>query len=242
MNNFIEIKWGKFAYRVRGNTGIPLIFLHGTGCDAADWKNMISLFPSNQYMIFPEFRGHGNSQIPEEKFTIRNLAEDIIYLMKHLKFDQAYFIGHSLGGMVSLEIARQCNMVKGLILLEGWTSLSVCGNAFDKNHMFGSMPVSVSDEIRKKSKNIINSFQADIWKYFWESVRGFDASDFLQSSNIPILEIYGICGYKGFRNLLRVPERKNIRLEFISGTGHYPAHEKPDETAKLILDWLKENK
>lgn len=238
----LEMKWGRFAYRTQGTSGIPIIFLHGTGCDCEDWEKIMPLLPHGQYMIFPEFRGHGNSQVPKENFTIGNLAEDLIHLTEHLKLNQFYLLGHSLGGMVSLEVARRCNMARGLILLEGWTRLSVCGNAFDKNHMFGYMPVSVSDEIRRKSKSIINSFQADAWKYFWESVKNFDAFDFLQNSNIPILEIYGMCGYKGSRNLLQVPERKNISLEFISGVGHYPAHEKPDETVKLIWDWLKENK
>ena len=35
------MSWGEMAYFDSDNSGQPLLFLHGTGCDALDWRAVI---------------------------------------------------------------------------------------------------------------------------------------------------------------------------------------------------------
>lgn len=57
------MSWGEMAYYDSGNLPSPLIFLHGTGCDASDWMPVIDGLPRNQRCIALDFRGHGQSTV-----------------------------------------------------------------------------------------------------------------------------------------------------------------------------------
>ena len=62
--------WGEMFFCDSGGSGVPLLFLHGTGCDSADWDLVISELPREQRHITLDFRGHGQSTAPIEPFTI----------------------------------------------------------------------------------------------------------------------------------------------------------------------------
>jgi proline iminopeptidase len=102
--------------------GQPLIVLAGgPGLDAvymkAIWENL-----SNKYRcIVLDQRGTGKSKlesIDSAKVGLSNYVNDIEALRKYLKLDQLTLMGHSWGGMLSMEYAaRHPKQVKKLILL-----------------------------------------------------------------------------------------------------------------------------
>ena len=135
----IATDWGEMAYLDSGDSGCPLLFLHGTGCDASDWMPVIERLPSAQRCIAPDFRGHGQSAVPTQPFTLADLAGDVLCLADFLGIQELVIVGHSLGGMVAMEVAQCSSCVIGLVLLEGWTSLSSAGSAFDTGRFYGSL-------------------------------------------------------------------------------------------------------
>ena len=125
----IATDWGEMAYRDSGSWIPPLLFLHSTGCD---WSSPVTeKLPSNQRCIVSDFRGHGQSTVPTQPFTLADLAKDVLYLIDSLCLQGLVIVGHSLGGMVAMEVARRFPCIGGLVLLEGWTSLASAGSAFD---------------------------------------------------------------------------------------------------------------
>ena len=80
----IEMSWGEMAYHDSGNQLLSLIFLHGTGCDASDWGPVIDGLPRDRRFIALDFRGHGQSTVPTQPFTLADLAEDVLYLSDNL--------------------------------------------------------------------------------------------------------------------------------------------------------------
>lgn len=229
------MSWGEMAYHDSGHLPSPLIFLHGTGCDASDWMPVIDGLPRNQHFIALDFRGHGQSTVPTQPFTLTDLAEDVLHLADHLRLQALVIVGHSLGGMVAMEVARRSSRVIGLVLLEGWTSLSAAGSSFDAGRFYGSLAETAIAEIQQKSKATRSRFQSEIWNHFWESVTVFDAYTYLQEANIPIWEVFGGMGRNALtEKKLRIPPNPSIQWVWIPHAGHYLPHECSDEVAEVV--------
>ena len=68
------MNWGEMAYLDSGDSGCPLLFLHGTGCDSSDWIAVIEELSRNLRCIALDFRGHGQSTVPTQPFTLADLT------------------------------------------------------------------------------------------------------------------------------------------------------------------------
>ena len=227
--------WGEMAYFDSGGSGHPLFLLHGTGCDASDWTRVVKKLPCEQRCIALDFRGHGRSTVPTKPFTLGSLADDVLYLSDNLRVENLVIVGHSLGGMVAMEVARRSSRVVGLVLLEGWTRLSSAGSAFDTGRFYGSLPQVAIAQIQQKAKETRNRFESEIWHDFWESVKNFDAYAYLEQACIPICEVFGGMGRNDLtEQKLRIPPNPNIQWVWIPNAGHYLPHECPAEVAKVV--------
>ncbi|MCY3742293.1 MAG: alpha/beta hydrolase [Candidatus Poribacteria bacterium] len=231
----MTMPWGEMAYHDSGSRMPPLLFLHGTGCDASDWIPVTKNLARNQRCIALDFRGHGQSSVPTQPLTLGSLAEDVGHLANHLGFHELVIVGHSLGGMVAMEVARRSSSVVGLVLLEGWSSLSSAGSAFDAGRFYGSLSQTTITQIQRKAEATRSRFQAEIWHDFWESVKDFDAYTYLQRAGIAILEVFGGMGRNDLtEQQLHIPPNPNIQWVWVPNAGHYLPHECPIEVAKVI--------
>jgi len=226
--------WGKMAYYCAGSSENPLIFLHGSGCDSSDWSKVVARMPPEPCLIMMDFRGHGSSSAPSEPFTVTELATDVITLAEHLGIQHPILVGHSLGGMVAMIVAQKVLRPGALILVEGWTSLKTAASAFREPRFFGRLDPLLKTEIQNKSVKTIARFQPEVWNYFWQSVRAFDAREFLESTSLPIYEIYGSLGQtETTRQNLMIPSKPNIEVIWLDNAGHYLPVEKPLELAHI---------
>ena len=230
----VPMYWGEMVYFDSDNSGQSLLFLHGTGCDASDWRMVIKKLPQNGRRIALDFRGHGQSTVPIQAFSLSDLADDVLHLIDCLSLQEVVIVGHSLGGMVAIEVARCSSRVAGLALLEGWTSLSSAGSAFDPGRFYGSLSETEIAQIQQKSEETRNQFQSEIWHNFWESVKNFDAYAYLARARIPIYEVFGNMGRNDLtEEKLRIPPNPNIQWVWVPNAGHYLPHECPVEVAKI---------
>lgn len=227
--------WGKMACYDSGGLGQPVLFLHGTGCDSSDWTVVIERLPRTLRCISLDFRGHGESTVPTQIFTLTDLVEDVGHLIDDLGLQGLVIVGHSLGGMVAMEVARRSARVAGLVLLEGWTSLSSAGSAFDAGRFYGSLPQGAITRIQRKAKETRSRFKSEVWDDFWKSVEDFDAYAYLEQADIPIYEVFGGMGRNDLtEQQLRIPSNPNIQWAWIPNAGHYLPHECPAEIAKIL--------
>lgn len=78
-----------------------------------------------------------------------------------------------------------------------------------------------------------NNF-ASIWRK-WE--RGME---FLQNTDLPVLEIYGDRGKKSpSLKQLHIPDRANIKVHWINNASHKSPLERPGEVAATIMKFVK---
>jgi len=235
----LEQVWGNLAYTDSGGSGCPVVFLHGTGCDPKDWQPVIHALPVEARKVVVDFRGHGQSDVPLSPFTIEDLADDVVCVISHLELEKPLIVGHSLGGMVAMCVARNDDNMGGLILLEGWTSLPCASDAFESGRMYGQLSDDEVKRIQEQSEAVRSRFVPELWKYFWMSVQRFDGSAFLKHTKLPVWEVYGALGKKAEANeRLCVPNRSNITWVWISNAGHYLPHERPDQVADVCKQAL----
>ncbi|MDX1468144.1 MAG: alpha/beta hydrolase [Acidimicrobiia bacterium] len=91
-------------YEVTGS-GRAVLFLHGLGSSTRDWEEQTAHFSSNRQVITVDFRGHGQSDKPAERYSIEGFAADTAGLIKRLQLDRPDVVGISLGGMVGFQLA-----------------------------------------------------------------------------------------------------------------------------------------
>jgi pimeloyl-ACP methyl ester carboxylesterase len=235
----MHMPWGCMAYFDSEQAGSPVLFLHGTGCDAADWRAAIDALPVPCRAIALDFRAHGGSDVPAAPFSLGDLAADALALLAALDLPGALLVGHSLGGMVALEVARRSAAVACLVLLEGWTSLCAA-RAFVEPRFYGQLGAEAVARIQRKDRETRGRVPVPIWRAFWQSVEAFDAGPFLARATLPILEVYGALGrVEDTARRLAVPSRPNIAWRWIERAGHYIPHEAPLDTAQACADGLR---
>lgn len=98
------------------------LFIHGSALRTDVWHYQLAGVGDHR-LVFFDLRGHGRSQPKGElDFTIENLARDIEAVIEDSELDEVVLVGHSIGGMIGLQLASTRldwlgTRIKGLILL-----------------------------------------------------------------------------------------------------------------------------
>lgn len=101
-----------------GNTAGDVVLIHGTGARAEMWSPQIELLVNDGWhCIVPDLRGHGESPEPGEKTDLKLHLADILETLEDYQIRwPAIFIGHSLGSIISIELAAiHPEMVKKIL-------------------------------------------------------------------------------------------------------------------------------
>ncbi len=241
LRKMIEFENIKLSYLVRPGNGPTLILIPGSFSDANQWNEAVTVLERELNLILIEVRGHGKSWPPPIDGTIEQLAKDVMLVADNEKMEYFYVGGHSIGGMISKEIGRSWpQRVKGVISIEGWTHWQASRDAFNGD-MYGTL---TSEQQKKRlsgrkmgaghwTKEQQSDF-ASIWRK-WE--RGVE---FLQNTNLPIIEIYGDRGKKRpSLKQLYIPDRLNIEVHWIDNASHSLPLERPREIATVINEFIR---
>lgn len=98
-----------------------LVFIHGWLLSRQYWQPLADKLSINYPCLCYDLRGFGDSQgITTEKtdYSLQSYARDLSCLLTKLNIEQAWLVGHSLGGSIALWGARySAERVKGVICL-----------------------------------------------------------------------------------------------------------------------------
>jgi pimeloyl-ACP methyl ester carboxylesterase len=102
----------------RGLAGrAKLVLLHGAGANAHWWDHLASDLAERFHVIALDFRGHGDSDFPEQ-LRAGAFSDDLDATLEHLSAPEAILVGHSLGAHVAVEHASESTKTPALILLD----------------------------------------------------------------------------------------------------------------------------
>lgn len=97
-----------FASAIEDGTGEPVILVHGfTGSLDRGFidSGVVSALAQHYHVIALDNRGHGKSGKPHDpKQYGREMGQDVIRLMDHLRIQKAHLVGYSLGGVISAQL------------------------------------------------------------------------------------------------------------------------------------------
>lgn len=103
---FVSVNDHNIHVALHGNADDPaLVLLHSLGTSHEVWQEQVRAFSSTHYVICPDFRGHGLSDLSRTPVTIEVLAADIVDLLSKLGVQSFHLAGISIGGMVAQCVA-----------------------------------------------------------------------------------------------------------------------------------------
>jgi pimeloyl-ACP methyl ester carboxylesterase len=104
------------AYEEHGAGDPPLVFVPGWCCDRTLFAPQVDHFRRMHRVVALDLRGCGASPATEDGYDIPSLAADIGALCDDLGLERPVLIGHSLGGMIGLELAAARPQLVGAVV------------------------------------------------------------------------------------------------------------------------------
>jgi aminoacrylate hydrolase len=109
-------------YYEEHGSGEPFLMVPGLGGTFAGFAKVIPGLAKHYRVIVHDHRGCGQSDKPIMRYSVDQMASDVIKLMDALKLESAHYLGHSTGGAMGQTIAiEHPHRLRKLILSATWT-------------------------------------------------------------------------------------------------------------------------
>jgi pimeloyl-ACP methyl ester carboxylesterase len=125
-SEFVPIRNLRYHVRRWGEPGpgkTPLVMVHGWMDVAASWQFVVDAFEADHYVIAPDWRGYGLTEVPQaDNYWFPDYLADLDFLLDHYVQDQPVdLVGHSMGGNVVMFYAgSRPERIRKLVNLEGF--------------------------------------------------------------------------------------------------------------------------
>lgn len=107
-------------YKIEGN-GETLVFIHGLSDSLEYWEFLANNLKTKYQILRMDLRGHGKSDLKNEKITIDLFTNDLKELLDTLNLKKVNLIGFSLGGAIALNFAlKYPERVSSMVLMSSF--------------------------------------------------------------------------------------------------------------------------
>jgi pimeloyl-ACP methyl ester carboxylesterase len=113
----VRLKGGRVRYFVREGADVPVALVHGLGGAACNWTALVGWLGGRHPIVVPELPGHGGSDPLAATASLDPFADRVLNVLEQEGPAPAIVVGHSLGGLVALRMARRRpDRVLGVVL------------------------------------------------------------------------------------------------------------------------------
>lgn len=113
-------------FETAGDGSPALVFVHGWCCDRTYWNEQRDHFAASHRVVLVDLAGHGESGLNRNKWTMPAFGEDVAAVVRELDLDRVVLAGHSMGGAVIVEAAKQLpNRVTALVAVDSLQDLDL---------------------------------------------------------------------------------------------------------------------
>ena len=140
------------------------VFIHGIGNNLHSWDRVIELMPKDVRLIGIDLLGFGKSPKPQwAKYNAKSQARSVAITLLGMRLShQPILVGHSLGALVAVEVAKRYPLaVRRLVL---------CSPPFYKPEAIGKKLKS-NDDILRELYRIASKFPEQLEKFSPVAVR-----------------------------------------------------------------------
>ncbi len=261
---FAENNDCKIHYRVEAK-GNVLVLIAGLGADMNYWPPaFIRLLKKNFKLVLIDNRGAGLSGKPDEKYTVKKMAHDVLCVLDHAGINNANICGISLGGFIAQEFVINYpeKVNKCILIATHFGGPNRVKPDFNDTAKLVPDPKLSREENAKKalsvlySVNFLNKHEKALLRFFSrekknpmpahaflrQNAAGKDyiSETRLQNVKCPVLILQGDEDkiIKPGNAKLMEGKLKNAKAVIFPGAGHSLPVEKPGESAKYITDFI----
>jgi len=250
----MNIKWESVG------EGSPLLLIQGLGYGRWGWEPIVPGLAARHRVVSFDNRGIGESDKPEGPYTAAEMAGDALQVLDEAGIDRAHVLGASLGGMIAQELAVAApERVDKLVLCcttpggpstvpmpevtvqlfaEAQTlAPEVALRRFVENALGEDPPAGLVDELF--ARRVANPPDPAGWQAQAAAGLGFQGVE--GEIAAPTLVLGGtadnVVDHRNAEVLAtRIP---GARVELLAGAGHLFFWEQPDESVRIINEFLE---
>lgn len=220
------------------------LFLHGACGSKSKWRN-VAPYLKGLNADFVDLPGHGANHEPLPS-SIEEYAE---FAGRQIEEDVA-IVGHSMGGLIGLELAAQNNHVKGLVLAASHYRLPVHPDFLQKlaegdypeKFFYAAYGKESDPALLAAERKEHDTVSTETALTDFTGCNHYNGKKALSQLQIPVLAVYGtedrmIPPDSREKWLAAQPNAKTVMIE---GAGHYLILEKPKAFAEALLCFAEE--
>lgn len=254
----IAVNGVSLAYDEMG-TGPAILFIHGFMFDRTMWRDQVAALEGWR-RIAPDLRGMGLSEAPASGYRMDVYADDLAGLLDALQVERAVLCGLSMGGYVAFELVRRYReRVAALVVLDARPEADTAERKASRNDTIARVRDRGARALAKElaSRFLARRAPADARSRLkrmmdrapvagtvgaLEAMRDRpDSGPLLQSvGDLPTLLLIGEHDTRTPHSSMRaIADRMpNATFGTISGAGHVPPLESPEETTETLRRFL----
>ena len=210
-------------------------------------------FRRHHRTVAVDLRGHGQSDKPQQDYTIPGFADDLAWMCRQLGISRPVVVGHSMGGMIALELAaRFADLPAAIVTLD---SVVLPPQAFaealqpfaeamrtpgyrDAIRQFMGQFVGFGDEPERRARLVdeMSSVPQHVVASALENVAAYDATAAASACKVPVLYVSSgpwFTDVDRFRELC-----PQLVTGQTVGSGHYHQLEVPEQVNAMIDRFL----
>lgn len=222
---------------------MKIICIHGAGGTKSKWRKVTEYFQEIEAIDLP---GHG-----ENEYNMVTSIQDYAMHVNELIKEDTIIVGHSMGGLIALEIAAINKNVKGVVLAASFYELPVhekilatlSQGEFPTSLFYASYSKGVDKELLEEELKELKLVPVGV------SYADFRATNLYQEgkSTLSSLQI-PVCAILGEQDRL-LPQgaeealkkvRGDMKVSILQGSGHYVMVEKPQEFVEQLKSFVSE--
>jgi long-chain acyl-CoA synthetase len=166
-----------------------LVFLHGFGGYATQWKYQLTKFSQANRVIAPDLRGHGRSDKPRGAYRMTEILADLVIALDTLGVNEPVVLcAHSFGGAVASEFAATYpQRVARLVLI-------ATAGEFRLNPLYRLLlrfPYSLMLALAPFTRRWLGAPPAILKSWYEENLRDWNGWSLFRSLTVPTLVIRG---------------------------------------------------
>ena len=243
-------------------SGSPVLLLHGFPFDHTIWSGQVVALSTAYRVIAPDLRGHGRSPGGGDAYPMEALAADVCALLDQLGIARAVWVGHSMGGYLTMAALRAFpERVAGVGLVATHPHAdppdkrlqriqsahkALAGEAAEI--LLGMMGVLFAPSLDRQSdvaQRVYTIMQGTKTEGIAGAQRGMadrpDSVETLKAARVPAVVIAGasdqIVAAEAARDMAMLMD--DAPFHNISGAGHMPMVEQPTATSAALRAFLE---